>query len=303
MELSKGDSMKDLKIKAKNIIVSGKIFLTLALCGTVGIGLTGCGSEEVPAIEESLATSIENNKEDTYFDEVLATESNTEKEYQETIYNLEDTLKIVTKLETIKYDQSLKFNDLSEETQEELMSLSNDEIIALIEEYEQGGKNFVEESRLLQKLVFLKEYSREQIAENGLSVAEEMLKMVIKSRACEVSGLEAENYEDCSIAPQPSKYADPENLKITVTDKVSGLNKTYSIDENSIYGDIVYEIYSIQQNKGEELSYEEVIDHIENALNLTKVSLYSGVVLNEDEIDSKYNYSEVKEKVKTPKEG
>jgi hypothetical protein len=281
-------------MKIKNLKLS-KLGLAILLAGTISFTVSGCNSKTTTDLTEPLQTSIENNAENTYLDDILSidqtlcenseiiTESIFEQEQ-----SLEESINIVELLSTISDTE--EFNDLSQEEVTKLCSYSYDDIELLVEELNSGDNKFIGNSRLKQQLSIIKKYHEEMIRTNGLAVSKALLKMSIKGVACQVSGLEVENYGDCTI----SKSDDDNKIYVNVYDTVSGQSIKYKLTD--IYEEMGEEIYKIE-DQDSEVDKDTAMSITKESLNLIKNSVYCNPELYGTQLTTSTTGNDIKEKV------
>ena len=116
-------------------------------------------------------------------------------------------------------------------------------------------------------------------------IIEAGLKRAIKAGVVDALELSAEEFSDVTIAPETV------NEGIT-TYRVSTQNESYTVDNTSIYGEMIEQLYDIQRE--ENRSFDLNLRQSKAALNLIKVSAYSGAKLSSNnEITSETSYNDI----------
>ena len=281
-----------MKLQAKNIkVVKKEITLILGLSVVFGTG--GCiFDNQPPTIDQPVADTLSQTSKDTYLDEVLDAEGDDQASLDD-IAALEDALERYNVLKDVNFGED-HYNDLSDEEKANADALTTEEIELLMEELDNEDLSIVDQSRLSQQLYYLRNSAQEEIEENGITTSINVLKRGVKAAACESAGLEAEYYDYVTI---DAASQNPYDLGLTVTDPISGASTHIKVDSNSIYGEMIQQIYSLQEL--ENLSFDEIRNLTNESLNLVKVSVYSGATLSGDTMTSEYSYSDVEEATKT----
>lgn len=255
-----------------------KKLVPLLLAGTIVTStLTGCSS--APEIETTIEETFEDTKDTTYMDNAFDEST----ELGQKLETLEAMLEKNKLLEDIKVSSELyidkntveQVNQTSLEDTETLLELSKD-------------KTLTEEEQLAvdQKLTTLKYCTRKWLTYNATRTSIDVLKKAVKTAVCDAIDLSVEETGRISIDAAKS---DPSDLGVSVGNG----DKHYKVDANSVYGNMISTIYNLQQ----EPLYEDAVKYGEKAVNLIKVSAYSGAKLSDNTITSKYTYHQVKEKI------
>lgn len=255
-----------------------KKLVPLLLAGTIVTStLTGCSS--VPEIETTIEETFEDTKDTTYMDNAFDEST----ELGQKLETLEAMLEKNKLLEDIKVSSELyidkntveQVNQTSLEDTETLLELSKD-------------KTLTEEEQLAvdQKLTTLKYCTRKWLTYNVTRTSIDVLKKAVKTAVCDAIDLGVEDTGRISIDAAKSN---PSDLGVSVGNG----DKHYKVDANSVYGNMISTIYNLQQ----EPLYEDAVKYGEKAVNLIKVSAYSGAKLSDNTITSKYTYGQVKEKI------
>ena len=254
--------------------------------------LAACGKENEERVQ-TFDTLIESYSDNTLLDEILALNEDisiidaqsteTEKvDFSESVSRLENYMNIVSEMNKLGIEPK---EQASEETIEKYSELTEDEVKELIELHKSEEGSDIEKIRIKAALGYINQKYRTWIQNNGLEISEELLKKSIKAAACQVSGLEPENYNDCSISSQTK----PEGLRplatITINDKESQDTLEYEISyirHDYIYYDAINTLYSIQSLS--ETDFDSIFNYCDQALTNVKLMIVSGVVSEDDAI-------------------
>ena len=287
-----------------NINIRRKL-ITILLSSISGLCLVSCGTKEHEKIYTSTLTDIclEENSESNV-DEVMSIESNikigipdeiygTEKIVEEDLIESLDILELYTKrliklkeaaitLEEEKglfdfFKKDVEPEELSDEKKQDLISMSLEELEELLEKYTQSKQKDIERARTEQELKFLFNNDQRWLQENGGHLLESGMIRILKANICYVSGLEPENYKDCTI----SEYNRFNKYDVTVMDKKTGKSFRYKITEDSgIYYEMLNYLYGIQFGGNYTVSTYELA----KALNIMKECAVTSPTINDDRI-------------------
>ncbi len=273
--------------KIKNLKCTNfTVRLLLSTCTLVG--LTGCGNNKIPTIPTTLEQTLQETSDNTLLDEGLSMITN-DNANQEEIRQLENNLNKYNCLENI----NLKEYDTPSSTQE-LDNLTIEELELLIEKRNSDELSLIEKERINQNLYYIKETSKSFIEKKGVDISIDSLKRAVKLGVCDAVGLEPEYFKNVNINPQ--SQSDPFRLSITADDPISGSRLFCNVDYDSIYGEMINTIYTLQGL--ENPSFKDIKKYSDKSLNLIKVSAYSKAKLSKKTITSEFSYKEISEKVK-----
>ncbi len=206
--------MKNLKINNKLLLRIKALGLGLALM-TTPLALTGCNNNEK---KESLYATIENNKDNTYIDEIIKNENL--QELESDMYHLDEALTFLK--ETDKLGLSDKLFVIPEETIEEYKYLSSEERNELIKEYintknklkkDKKNTSLSEQLKSLERrIINIRTLDANFINDNDNNILVELNKLALKTE-----GLESNNkpedykYVTVSVNYKPNKNIDDDN--------------------------------------------------------------------------------------------
>lgn len=283
-----------------------KKIMSLVLASTMIMGLAACANknEEIPYTFEELLTEF---SDETNLDELMSQDSKIE--IKEPTKENPDQTESVNFLDSVnELEQRMNFSllledadiELSENASEELIKqysqISIDEAKILLESLSKDDLSPVERERIKAGLSYLATNNKDWIINNGLKISEELLKRVIKGAACEVSGLEVEYYDSCSISSQSS--SEPLKARISVEDPISGVTLYYEMTKNIDNNAILAATNALYNCQGlESPSYKEIFGSCEEALEASKIALAAGVELDDEKITSKLKPNAAKEKI------
>lgn len=260
-------------------------------------------NEEIPYTLEEVLTHF---ADETKIDEVLSDQNdltNSEKLMQDFTFAEKVSL-LEIYIETID-----KITELGIEpekvphktTAEEYSKLTLKEVDDLISNYQKDSVSDIEKLRMKSVLGHMNYTYQEWVKLRGLNISINLLKRVIKAVTCEISGLEIEYYENCTIQ-KPSKD-DEKKLasKIEVKDPICWDSLIYEIPrKNNIYAsasDLIFEMRDSKKNR-----YDVVRDYSIEAIELTKLAMAAGVQSVDNQISSKLTEEQAKQKVLTMNE-
>lgn len=306
--------VKNLKINKKLATGIGGIVL---VGGLVGVALFSKNNKPVIDSAYTFEEMLEKNKDNTSLDEILELNKTMfseifNKNVSNDNYSMNDKMNLITKLEfgfelhryieSVEFLHNKEFNTLSDNDLTEVFyNISNDNIkeyvAELITVINDKNTNDVTKARSAQKLYYINDYYERFILKNGVIITKDLLKEVLNSCACDVSGLEPMFVdENCGFY----FYSMGVKKHIILTDPVSGISFTYYIDNKSgIIKDIANELKKMQYLSGEndDLSFEGVEKVCIPALNNIKKLLDNDVQLN-DSVLTVTTRNEVKTKTK-----
>ena len=117
-------------------------------------------------------------------------------------------------------------------------------------------------------------------------IIEAGLKRAIKAGVVDALELSPEEFSSVTISPE---RLDEGKYILTV----AAQDQNYSVEENSIYGRMIKHLYDIQREENRNFNLN--LKQSKTALNLIKVSAYSGAKLSDNnEITSEVSYSDIR---------
>lgn len=252
----------------KNIIGTG------LLSGVLALALSGCTSS-VPKIEESINSALMGNGNQTRLAETLSEEGNLK-----TAYQLDKALFTYSKLKS--QDLSEYKINLTDEEKEQLDEMPNAMVERIIETFNSDDSLKHQTGSYLS---YLYDEATTYLQESGYSAAMEILEDAIVNGAVESLDLNTEEIDTLEV--------DCEQVSIDAE------GEDYSVDTSSIYGLMINHLRKMHNDKNP--SFERIVEDADEALNLVKVSAYSGSKMEGDTITSARDLSDVKELVKRTK--
>lgn len=261
--------------------------IPILLAMSIMAELAGCGKKDDPipyALNDVLTTFSDNTKLDELMEidksiTINVEEQSEEISFAEAINQLEEKLEINQTLMDIKIKASTEATDA---LKKQFSNLSLDEVKLLLNSAKNGGLKDIEKVRIQAGLSWIAAENQEWIQANGLNIAEQLLKSIIKVSACETSGLETQYYDTSSISQQPSHMERGDSAAVSVTDPISEEEISYYIDlfDDNILAASTLALYNLQAL--EKPSSDTVISYCQKALDYAKLVAASGVELTED---------------------
>ena len=259
--------------------------LSVLLAMTIMAELTACGKkdEDIPYMYNDVLETFADN---TNLDELMESAnpitigSEEEKEeisFSEAVSQLEERLDLSQKFSSEKIEPT---NEISDTLKDQFSNISYDEIKVLLDSLKTDDLKDVEKTRINTGLSWLATKNEEWINTNGLNIAENLLKNIIKASVCEVSGLELEHYDRCTISAEPHKNDEDRNTYIELTDPLSEkVIGYYHIDltDDNVLTAATKKLYSLQRQ--ENPSYDTILSYCQSALDYAKLVAASGVEL------------------------
>lgn len=252
--------------------------------------LAACSKENKKSVQ-TFDALIDSYNDNTLLDEILAlneefsileaTETQ-EVDFSESVNKLETYMNIIAEMNELGIEPT---EQSSEETIEKYSELTEEEVRELLEIHKSGEKTDIEKLRIKAALGYINQKYRNWIQNNGLEISEELLKKAIKAATCQVSGLEPENYNDCSISSQTQKEVFKPLAVITINDKESQDTLVYEIPyipHDYVYYYAINTLYDIQSSS--ETDFDSIFNYCDQALTYVKLMIVSGVVLEDDAI-------------------
>lgn len=283
--------------------------LSVLLAMTIMAELAACGkkNEDIPYMyNDVLETFADNTNLDELMESVKPITVGSEEEseeisFSEAVSQLEERLQLSKELSVEVSESS---NEITDTLKEQFSNLSYDEIKVLLDSLKNDNLKDIEKERINTGLSWIVAKNEEWIKTNGLNIAEALLKNIIKASACEVSGLELEYYDNCTISAEPHKHNSNKNVYINLTDPVSEKTIGYHIDltDNNVLTSATLKLYNLQRQ--ENPSYDTIKSFCQSALDFTKLVAAAGVELTDEnemraEISSEEAEKLITEKMKT----
>ena len=270
-----------MRLNGKNIkIKRGTAALVVALA--LSMGAISCSSEKIPEVGGSLNSTMMTAKNNTVLDDVLKVSGQDYGTLSE-LYELDRAITIYEILENIDLEKYSYI--LSEEEIKNLDRLPASTVEIMPEVLQDENESEVNRLNAGRWLNYLQN-DAESIIENASPIIIEAgLTRAIKAGVVDALDLSPEEFSSVTIGPET---ADEGNYMFTV----SGQNRDYSADGDSIYGKMIKHLYDIQ--KKENRGFGSKLGQSKEALNLIKVSAYSEAKLIGDEITSKINYGDIR---------
>lgn len=267
------EKFEKIKQKAKWYYVVFGLAAVLLISSIIDEIAERFSKDEIPTSVEDV---LEEYSEKTLLDDVIILAEGADDASLENIAKLENYLEIVEELEEL----GLKENkEPTQETIDKYSDLAEDEVKTLIEVLEKEDAKPVELERIKAGLSYLKAEYKNWISTTGLEVAEDLLKKSIKQAACDISGLEIENYNLWKISPATIII---NGETVTATDPESKAELIYHLDD--IYEDADVTLCKIQ-DLSKDSKYKEISKYCHKALDTAKIICASGAELDHFGID------------------
>lgn len=304
--------MKNERIIKNLIIRNKKKLIAVASAFVLGtiVMCNSCGSKKEPSyadvdVDANILEIVNNNADEIYLDDILndnnnkievvclndllTNESNKTKiTLKDGISKLDTYLHMYNKIDFVNSIDKNIVSNLKKEDNEyynkimnEVINYSEEDINNLIEQLENDKLTAIERSRIETKLVFLKDCYARWISKNGLEIAEEYLLINIKAIACNLVGLEAKDYNKCTITiPESNQNKTKAKDKYYIIDvKENGVTFKCVVkgnEEDPLYA-CLRELVNIQRRLTNDCAYQpnrDDADFCEKALLYGKLSLY-----------------------------
>lgn len=270
-----------MRLKGENIkIKKGAVAIIMALA--MSAGTVSCSSDKVPEIEETLNRTTVLTQDDSMLDDVLKISG---QDYG-TLTELDKLDRAIAIYEDLKDTDLEKYSYiLSEEDRKNLDNMPHFQVEIMQEVLQDEKTSETERITTGRWLNYLHDDAKSIIENASPIIIEAGLKRAIKAGVVDALELSPEEFSEVTIAPETV------NEGIT-TYRVSTQNESYTVDETSIYGEMIEHLYDIQRE--ENRSFELNLRQSKEALNLIKVSAYSGAKLsNNNEITSEISYNDI----------
>ena len=292
-----GNFIKNLKIwkslnsfNSKMSFVKSAKAVVIAMSLSVAAFISGCskGSETV---DVSLEEVVNANLDNTDLDELTGiavpicdsvnTYSNT---LREDTKKLENYLELVDEIESLGVESYDPLDVVDLELVANLNGLSKQEVLELIEEYQDENLTYAQKENIGQTLSYLSMIYKTWIDKEGLEIVEELLLMLIKLDVCKCVGIDSNNYRCCKIG-----FDDPERDFMT-RDYVEVKNSfgyvINTVDITSKSGIVHDALYALSDVQCKVDNVDDKVALCKRGLNEAKLLIVSGCELNEDNVMS-----------------
>ncbi len=187
-----------------------RILLSITLATVIAAG--GCVIKGMPHfINESMDDVLEDNKEMTLFDDVLALDETVgvtnistgeveQIQVEDAIRMLEEKANTLETLKSISITEK-DLIELTDESKQATIDFYNENgIDAIIELYNDDENNTIEKARIAQQLLYIEEYDKAWLKENGIPLSNSILTRVISAGAIDAYGtFEPIDYKVCEF--------------------------------------------------------------------------------------------------------
>lgn len=271
-----------MKLNGKNIKVkrgAATLIVTLA----ISMGAVSCSSEKIPKIDETLNKTTILTQDNSMLDDVLKV-SKTDNGSLTELDKLDRAIEIYEKLKDSNLDNYSYI--LTEEEKDNLDNLPVSYVETMQEVLEDEDTAKEERTNTGKWLNYLQDDAKSTIENAAPIIIEAGLKRAIKAGAVDALELSPEEFSSVTISPE---RLDEGKYILTV----AAQDKNYSVEENSIYGRMIKHLYDIQRKENRNFNLN--LKQSKTALNLIKVSAYSGAKLSDNnEITSEVSYSDIR---------
>ena len=271
-----------MKLNGKNIKVkrgAATLIVTLA----ISMGAVSCSSEKIPKIDETLNKTTILTQDNSMLDDVLKV-SKTDNGSLTELDKLDRAIEIYEKLKDSNLDNYSYI--LTEEEKDNLDNLPVSYVETMQEVLEDEDTSKEERTKTGKWLNYLQDDAMSTIENAAPIIIEAGLKRAIKAGVVDALELSPEEFSSVTISPE---RLDEGKYILTV----AAQDKNYSVEENSIYGRMIKHLYDIQRKENRNFNLN--LKQSKTALNLIKVSAYSGAKLSDNnEITSEVSYSDIR---------
>lgn len=271
-----------MKLNGKNIKVK-KGAATLIVTLAISMGAVSCSSEKIPKIDETLNKTTIITQDNSMLDDVLKV-SKTDNGSLTELDKLDRAIEIYEKLKDGNLDNYSYI--LTEEEKDNLDNLPVSYVETMQEVLEDEDTSKEERTKTGKWLNYLQDDAMSTIENAAPIIIEAGLKRAIKAGVVDALELSPEEFSSVTISPE---RLDEGKYILTV----AAQDQNYSVEENSIYGRMIKHLYDIQREENRNFNLN--LKQSKTALNLIKVSAYSGAKLSDNnEITSEVSYSDIR---------
>ena len=271
-----------MKLNGKNIKVK-KGAATLIVTLAISMGAVSCSSEKIPKIDETLNKTTILTQDNSMLDDVLKV-SKTDNGSLTELDKLDRAIEIYEKLKDGNLDNYSYI--LTEEEKDNLDNLPVSYVETMQEVLEDEDTSKEERTKTGKWLNYLQDDAMSTIENAAPIIIEAGLKRAIKAGVVDALELSPEEFSSVTISPE---RLDEGKYILTV----AAQDQNYSVEENSIYGRMIKHLYDIQREENRNFNLN--LKQSKTALNLIKVSAYSGAKLSDNnEITSEVSYSDIR---------
>ena len=271
-----------MKLNGKNIKVK-KGAATLIVTLAISMGAVSCSSEKIPKIDETLNKTTILTQDNSMLDDVLKV-SKTDNGSLTELDKLDRAIEIYEKVKDSNLDNYSYI--LTEEEKDNLDNLPVSYVETMQGVLEDEDTSKEERTNTGKWLNYLQDDAKSTIENAAPIIIEAGLKRAIKAGVVDALELSPEEFSSVTISPE---RLDEGKYILTV----AAQDKNYSVEENSIYGRMIKHLYDIQREENRNFNLN--LKQSKTALNLIKVSAYSGAKLSDNnEITSEVSYSDIR---------
>lgn len=271
-----------MKLNGKNIKVK-KGAATLIVTLAISMGAVSCSSEKIPKIDETLNKTTIITQDNSMLDDVLKV-SKTDNGSLTELDKLDRAIEIYEKVKDSNLDNYSYI--LTEEEKDNLDNLPVSYVETMQEVLEDEDTSKEERTKTGKWLNYLQDDAMSTIENAAPIIIEAGLKRAIKAGVVDALELSPEEFSSVTISPE---RLDEGKYILTV----AAQDQNYSVEENSIYGRMIKHLYDIQREENRNFNLN--LKQSKTALNLIKVSAYSGAKLSDNnEITSEVSYSDIR---------
>lgn len=271
-----------MKLNGKNIKVK-KGAATLIVTLAISMVAVSCSSEKIPKIDETLNKTTILTQDNSMLDDVLKV-SKTDNGSLTELDKLDRAIEIYEKVKDSNLDNYSYI--LTEEEKDNLDNLPVSYVETMQEVLEDEDTSKEERTNTGKWLNYLQDDAKSTIENAAPIIIEAGLKRAIKAGVVDALELSPEEFSSVTISPE---RLDEGKYILTV----AAQDKNYSVEENSIYGRMIKHLYDIQREENRNFNLN--LKQSKTALNLIKVSAYSGAKLSDNnEITSEVSYSDIR---------
>lgn len=271
-----------MKLNGKNIKVK-KGAATLIVTLAISMVAVSCSSEKIPKIDETLNKTTILTQDNSMLDDVLKV-SKTDNGSLTELDKLDRAIEIYEKVKDSNLDNYSYI--LTEEEKDNLDNLPVSYVETMQGVLEDEDTSKEERTNTGKWLNYLQDDAKSTIENAAPIIIEAGLKRAIKAGVVDALELSPEEFSSVTISPE---RLDEGKYILTV----AAQDKNYSVEENSIYGRMIKHLYDIQREENRNFNLN--LKQSKTALNLIKVSAYSGAKLSDNnEITSEVSYSDIR---------
>ena len=280
------EDFKEIKKEKKHKGIKRPI-IAIALAAIIAV----CGSfvkTSPHSIKGNLTDFVNDNSEDTIFDEILDLDETIgiknietgeieQVQVEDAIKTLEEKSSIDEKIKELKIKNN-NLNELTEEAKKKTLEFYNENgIDAIIDLYKDDNNNKIEKARIAQQLLFIQDENELWLQENGIPVSKSILKRIISAGAIKSYGtFSPKEYEVCELTEEKTGLF----KEIFINDPISG--EKDKIILSPIIAEEYYRAYDEFQDisSNNNFTKEQIIKVVKDTLNYSKKCINKELKLN-----------------------